>query len=80
MVKSCDLFFNQEFPHTDRIVRLHCHGEGAMTCHSTVPTWCVELGHGGEWKPAGRSADLLFHSQAQIHDEPNPSGQKMQSA
>ena len=51
-----------------------------MTCHSPVPTWCVELGHGGEREPAGRSTDLQFHPQAQIRDEPNPSGQKMQSA
>ena len=49
-----------------------------MICHSTVLTWCVKLGHGGDQEPAGRSTDLLFHSQAQIHNKSNSSGQKMQ--
>ena len=72
------MFFDQELPHINFLV---CRFVVMMkTCHSTIPTCCIKFGYGSEWEPASRSADSLFHPQAQIHDEPYPSDWKKRSA
>ena len=77
MVESCDLFFDQELPHTDRIVCgcIIMVEEPLLVIPQCPPAASNSVMEANQ----NLLVEALIHPQAQIHDEPNPSGQKMQS-